>query len=123
MGFSINGLPPQQALLAFGLFLALFAALIVFKRVQGKPKIIAPRLPKSAMAEKPDKEGWRLGKYIFSNVCPDCGNEDFYEGLGNGKSVCIFCSNPECRHGFNVLNFGDGDVWAERINNGPDRLY
>jgi hypothetical protein len=119
---SLNGLPPNQVFLAFGIifgFIILYA--IIGRRY--KPKIRADRIPKDKMPPPTDVDGWRIGTSIYLNKCPDCGQEDFFEGTREGQTVNVFCANRECRHGFNVWNFGDGAVWAKRIDNGPNRYY
>jgi hypothetical protein len=119
---SLEGLPPNQVLLVFGI---IFAAIVLYAIIgrRYKPKIRADRLNRSGMPAKNGSEEWRLGGYVYRNMCPDCGQEDFFEGPREGAKVSVFCANPKCRHGFLVSNYGDGDVWAVRTFNGPDRYY
>jgi hypothetical protein len=122
--FNFNHVPPEQALPIFALLFAgitLYA--VVGRWLAPKPLIVAPRITDRPPPPKNGREEWRLGGYIKTSICPDCGGEDFYEGPRGGMNVNLFCSNSKCRHGFNVANFGDDGVWAERIHDGPDRLY
>jgi hypothetical protein len=127
--FDLSHVPPATALpvfaLAFG-SIALFAlGGHLFKYLRGKDVIVAPR--RTDLGERQfqdDAEEWRLGKAIFANHCPDCGEqENFYQGPQRGLAVQLYCANPKCRHGFEVSNYGNGIVWAERVENGPDQFY
>jgi len=119
--FSIHG-PPEQVFPVFGILFALIVLYAIIGR-RYKPKIRADRVTDWPRPPADDNEGWRLGTSIYLNKCPDCGKEDFFEGPRHGQTVDVFCADRECRHGFNVWNFGDGAVWAKRIENGPDRYY
>ena len=42
--------------------------------------------------------------------CTYCGGTDFLEGPSGGLAVNVLCSNPKCRHWFNLSPFGLDDL-------------
>lgn len=60
-----------------------------------------------------------FGMKIHRGFCPRCACEEFF----SGPPGVIFCGNENCRAGFKVWNYGDGKVFAEQTENGPDHLY
>lgn len=52
----------------------------------------------------------------LANQCPDCKSHGFYEGPSGGMSTNIFCTNRECRSGFNLTRFTSTQGTCERIS-------
>lgn len=60
---------------------------------------------------------------IGNNTCPDCGHTGFFEGPSGGLSTNIFCTNKECRSGFNITAFSRTEGLCDRISKGRDQYY
>jgi hypothetical protein len=64
-----------------------------------------------------------LAESIRANRCPDCGNWGFLLGSRGGSTRNIFCANPKCRSGFNVMPRGGQVLFCYRISKGGEQLY
>lgn len=65
------------------------------------------RFWRASFAMNPPRRGKTDGEKLFEdlrNGCPACGkNMGFYEGPRGGLSVNVFCCNPECKAGYNLM--------------------
>lgn len=68
-------------------------------------------------------EGKLFQKVALEDICPDCGNVGFYEGPRGGINVNLFCTNRDCRSGFNVAYFDDRSGMCDRIHKGNINAY
>ena len=105
-------------------FLAIFVfiGLVAFcTKMLQKPK----RIERTPLELRPQQDdlGWELGAEIMKSRCPDCGEPDWYYGPVGGITTKIYCTRRTCRHGFEVMNFGNGQCWARRVEDGADSLY
>lgn len=57
--------------------------------------------------------------FLFLDICPDCGCQEFYFGPEGGMSTNIMCA--KCKSAFNAVPrnnvMGIGKGWAHRISN------
>lgn len=56
-----------------------------------------------------------LLNFAQTGRCPDCGNDQFYEGPSGGMNVNILCANSECGSRFNIAYHQGTLLHFERI--------
>jgi len=125
MSFDFSHVPPAQFFTVMAVFVAGLAILIAAVKVLKLDRITAPRAPRANMPDLYGKQWqWTAGTAILNQTCPACRQETrFYSGPARHPWVIVYCGREDCRAGFQVTNYGDGAVWADRAEDGPDRLY
>ena len=98
---------------------AILAVVVLVLRVlqRNQPPIQYPVLKGQNPRSNPD------GLTISKGICPVCGCDEYYHGLGAQALEILYCAGEDCRQGFRVFNYGGGQVWADRVECGPDHLY
>ena len=118
--FDVTHISPTGFLIA----IAFLIVVIIVGRFMAKNDTI--RIPRVKLSRdiNDNAEEWKLGSSIAANTCPTCFEQNFYSGPSASDSTVVFCGNSNCRAGFRVWHYGNGLVWAERIDEkGPDSLY
>ena len=91
-------------------------AIVLARHAKKNPGVI--NYPISADGPKRGNEN---GEFIKKTICPICRDSDgFYEGEVPGL---VYCGNRHCRCGWQVFNYGNGVVWAERSGSASKFIY